>query len=477
MKSVPCFIMFISLLACSDPSGNGMSDNPVGLSYSTIANQSVTEPSDSTSSNGSDSLVVVDLAGSSFRLVNTSGGDIIGLNKNYIVLADWKMKAWNGSNPDSLVDITGPEYIDLLEVRKRDIYTWAFDVSCGQTLITRAWTHGPHVYGKSHFVAFSRTPSVKKPHEEGGFYHEDIHFSGPVPKECQDQTLRVYNQINTVDEHGFGADVEGGGMRLINNVFQVESNRFFTATELEIVYHPVAPDTATAIQEAIRFDAILEDRRGWTDRIAAAMPVTGLRWSIGDPIIVPTRPEGHDPQDEALDIMLDRYGWNDIQRYESRTFRVVHIGLISTDVGRDRYKTNQVGGKAFLGGGISTVYYDPWFSNTRQGYGTGYGTDYSTLIHELGHNFGLIHTQDDPNYPIYPSVELDMDGYRYDHYGLVDFIDRRFHDTVMSYSVRPRWVSNYTWEGIVSFMYPSTPGVNARVVAGHGDITTWDHSH
>ena len=138
--------------------------------------------------------------------------------------------------------------------------------------------------------------------------------------------------------------------------------------------------------------------------------------------------------------------------------------------------TNSIfrGGVAYLKINLATTTHWP-----NRGYYTP-AVEQSTLTHEIGHCFGLIHTQDDDSYPLYPSIGLDRDGYLLRTYRNVEILESHEHDDGMASAAHNPWVSNYMRNTILSFLVPSVrePGVHARAVSEEGWIVTWhEHQH
>lgn len=56
------------------------------------------------------------------------------------------------------------------------------------------------------------------------------------------------------------------------NHFPMPQTAFFTLGEVEIVYHPIVPDTAAALIEKDRFCHVISDRVGFRSDISRMLP-------------------------------------------------------------------------------------------------------------------------------------------------------------------------------------------------------------
>ena len=391
----------------------------------------------------------VDLAGTRIRLVNSSGGSLIAINKPLIIIADWSIRAWRESDPETLVDITSLEWRDPLRHERENTY-WRVMLHCDGRIVKagQIWDNLPRFTDKL-FVATTY---------------------GPEAPECdRTPTLTIHNY----DVDGY----PGGGMKLVNNTFQLLGTTFFRAPTLTINYHPVAEDSTMIDHEVAWLDAILEDRNGYWPAISRALPVQNYFFQpfrAGEPLVVPPDYSSSFYHYEVLDSLEARVGK---QRTNQMGDRInLHIAMVSNRLTEKNYENGLTfrGGVALLGYNISTT-----TQQIDRGWGGGYyeyTIGQSTLIHEIGHCFGMGHTQDDVLYPLYPSIALDRDGYLIRTYSNVDRVDRHEHVDVMASAAGAfnPWVSSYAWNRIVSFLQTGRPSVAARAALADGQLVTWD---
>ena len=401
--------------------------------------------------------IYVDLAGTRVRLVNSSGGNLIAVNKPLIIVADWNIRAWRESNPLVPVDITSLEYHRSFEyIGIKNAY-WRVMLECGGIL------------AKAGQVYSGLPPFTSVPFVATTYGPENLPCHGPL-------TLTFLN---------YDVDGEPGGvMKLINNTFSLPETTLFRAPRLWVTYHPVAENTTMIDHEVAWLDAILEDRNGYWPAISRALPVQNhfhRPFYTGEPLVVPPDEnkarEGyyHYPS-VVLDSLTSRFGAERIDQMGDRiNLRVAIISNRLTEKNHENGITMR-GGAAIIGRNLSSTTHQP-----DRGYYTS-AVEQNTLIHEIGHCFGLIHTQDNASYPLYPSIGLDQDGYLVQTYDNVRKLNRHEHVDVMASAAGAfnPWVSNYMWTRIVSFLVPSAvrPAVAARAVNTGKRIVTWhEHQH
>lgn len=387
--------------------------------------------------------IMVDLAGTRLRLVNSSGGSLIASNKPLILLPDWNVRAWPQDHPEGGVDV---------ESRDWNLYVttnWKMDLHCrergGDVSVHR------HVLNE---MDFSGNPFI----------------TGADPSTDRSNPCR--GEITALSFHDRGswwhnADgtsfKAGGTMKFLNNTIALHGTTAFRAPYLSITYHPVSDEPSQAARDAAYLQGVVRARWGYKEEINRMLPVLfeGLR-HVGDPLIVPYDPEAESMLERVL-LALDETIPAEPLAVKDGVIHL-HVAVVNERVERvyleDYTKQDTAGGIAFQDKNLSAVYHEPDFFEEGP----------RALIHEIGHNLGLIHTHENPDYPRHP--DIDLDGYRVNRNGEVHLIDRDVYVDFMSY-FDPPWVSNYSWNGIVDFMYPPPAQVSARATGRI--IRTWRH--
>ncbi len=260
---------------------------------------------------------------------------------------------------------------------------------------------------------------------------------------------------------------------LKNNTFQLHNTMAFTAPELRITYHPVSEESSMIATDTAWLEAVIDERRGYAGQISRAFPFAnelaqhGRNFIVGAPLVVPRDPEIRDFWNikNVLDAMQTVAPLESTSQQAGRHTINLHVAVVPQRVNAVYSSYNQAtnhGGIAYLGTNHSAVYHGENELFYADPAGGGY---MSHLLHEIGHSFGLIHTENNTDYPMYPSVMLDRDGYRVDTLRNISRVDRTSHADLMASTTEQQWVSEYTWNQIVYLIQPGlrpTPPLAAR---------------
>ncbi|MYH18543.1 MAG: hypothetical protein F4132_05465 [Gemmatimonadetes bacterium] len=487
MKSVPCFIMFISLLACSGQSGKGMSDNPVGpeIQASGHNQQVVTQSSDR-----SDSLAV-SFEGTKIRILNTSGGTRLVGGKHFIYDIDWNVHA---EDPDGVE-------VDLIAISKnpewhpfKGYVTSQLNMTIHCETWPDVWWAGPSIGYNS---GFSDDFLVERPYrsfigENGDVWSGRANGDGRVMSKCPvgNLSLRITDPGSTTyrrnEETGkFDIPVRRGGKwTLSHNIFPFPSGTTVSPSAgLHVTYHPIVPDSSYIESETNWLRFLLEDRITFQEQLEGMLPIWVNSYIvIGGPLVVPpdTTVAGHFVDEvfvRALEKLRAEYpnkvGFSNLFEGEDDTYLKIRTGIMSENMfeeyGHARIASR---GRGYVGQPWSVFLYEKKIPFI-------YGDE--ILAHELGHNLNLIHTEEDPDYPGYPS-ELDKDGFlvesEYPH--AIQRVDA-FHSRPLMHNGfgndGRKWLSEYNWNNILDFVNGDTLPLSGRVVAGgnHMWICNGDH--
>ena len=476
VKSVPCFILFISLLACSDPSGNGMSDNPVGPVI--LAKDAGNTVSESISAQNveyepfvHDSLRV-SFEGTTFKILNTSGGTRLVTGKHFIFDIDWNVQAWN---PDSTE-------VDLVAISESPEWhpvkgTFGFgnlNLTIYCTDWDDLWWNGPGVgynSGISDDFLVSRLErnGIK---EDGSTYSGTLRGDGRTLVQCQ----RLGNLRMRIQYPVYGSgwrNTDRDTWMLNDNDFPFpDSVEFYPPIGLHVTYHPIVPDSSYIESETAWLNYLLEDRRTFKGQLERMLPiwVNGIV-VIGGPLVVPPDTTVSDHfEDEvfvrALEKLRSEYpnkvGFSSLFVGRDDIYLRIRTGIMSERM-QETYGEARIAsrGRGYVGQPWSVFLYEKKWPLM-------YGDE--ILAHEIGHNLNLIHTEEDPDYPGYPS-ELNRDAFlvESDYPHGIQIIDG-FHARPLMHNGfgndGRKWLSEYNWNNILDFVNSQTSPVSARVVAG-----------
>ncbi|MYB62830.1 MAG: hypothetical protein F4X69_15845 [Gemmatimonadetes bacterium] len=270
----------------------------------------------------------------------------------------------------------------------------------------------------------------------------------------------------------------------------------FPSPVLTITYHPIVPDSASAEGETAWLETIVEDRRGFQERIDRMLPVGHSfdnfapfqTMKVGDPIYVSPLAPSCDDVEKHGDVTLRAL--NALQAKVSAPWfyangngwptRVIfRVGVISPKTQEaycsDDYGWSGTAGRGFVGRPFSVFKYESPYDFFSQEY-TG------ALEHELGHNLGLIHTNEDPQFPMDGGV-INADGYLVRRIGWrgneIHVMHMGEAQDFMQVGIGrgrsdERWVSAYSWDKMVRFLRKDGPmNSNARV----NTHATWVCTH
>lgn len=399
--------------------------------------------------------VYVDLTGTRIRLVNSSGGSLIASNKSLIVVPDWNILAWPKSHPKGMVDVTS------LDRRQYVRTNWQMDMHCededGQSSV--------HRYDLDR-IRFDGVPFVAE---------ADPSTDRTSPCEGRVRYLSFHDR-GSVWHRGDGTTfTRGGMMKFKNETIPLHDTKAFKAPELYITYHPVSENSANVARETAWLEGVTESRWGYSPEISRMLPVLSYTLApLGAPLIVPPDPDAESMIEKVLYALDDVVPSSPVAVTDG-VLRL-NVAIVSWRVKRvysDGWQRNDpAGGIAFQGETLTAAYHEPATFNEEGP---------RALIHELGHNLNLIHTHENPEYPRYPSPDINLDGYRVNRNGEVHLVDRNVYADFMSY-FDPPWVSEYSWNKIVGFIKGEHLGLAGRaLVAGGRDgrqLITWsEHSH
>ena len=448
-----CFGMVLAVIAvCSCSGDNAVSSKEADLpmAFSSETSRSGWTPSDTTAVLDT---MYVDLTGTRIRLVNSSGGNLIATNKDLIVVPDWNIRAWLQSNPKRSVDVTSFDW--RLYVTSH----WQMDLHCltsdGVPDTQHNVLRGIKFTGEP-FVAWADPSSDRSSPCLG----EDLYLT--------------FHDRHSVWHRGDGTiSRQGGYMKFINDTIPLHDTRAFKAPELVVTYHPVSEDSAHISRDTAFLEGVLEERWGYRDEITRMFPVVSyvLR-DVGQPLVVPLDPNADSMIENVLHA-LDEV-------VPSRPATVVdgvlylNVAIVNSRVKRvysnDWTRIDPASGIAFQGGTLSAVYHEP--SHADEGP--------RNLIHELGHNLNLIHTHENPDYPRYPSSDINRDGYRVLGFREVYRVDRNIYADFMSYN-DPAWVSEYSWNQMVRYIENDQSALAARALVRVGrdgkQVKIWTEDH
>ena len=471
-------ICFVFAAACSCGGDNTVNspDGAQPLAYDDAYNNTVPSTDTASTERGAliDSVAVadtiyVDLAGTRIRLVNSSGGNLIAANKTLIILADWNIHAWReqaspppdyrGLPPPEGVLYKNPVDITSLEWRNHIDAHWEFSLQCAG--VGQAFSGLGRLYGG--MIRFTGEPFAAQGESHGT---------------CMKGLALTIHDISRVRQSRDTKAV----VIVKNNTFQLQDTAAFTAPELRITYHPVSEDSSMIATDAAWLEAVIDDRRGYAGQISRAFPFAnelayhGRNFIVGAPLVVPVDPQVRDWWNIAnvLDAIQSVAPLEPTSGQAGRHTINLHVAVVPQRVNAAYSSYNQAtnhGGIAYLGMNHSAVYHGKDELFYADPAGGGYMTH---MLHEIGHNFGLIHTQDNTEYPLYPSVMLDRDGYHVETLRSVSRVDRTSHVDLMASTTEQSWVSEYTWNQIVYLIQPDLrPNPPLAAKRSGPQIITW----
>jgi len=249
----------------------------------------------------------------------------------------------------------------------------------------------------------------------------------------------------------------------------------------DMVFHPVVTDSAQIPAETEKLESLFLGGDGfgildeWDPRRWVANPplydytplVIGEH-RIGPAVVVDgssATVEG--PTFSALRVMAESYRTGDFDWDGSHKDFLVAVS--TADVFEEFY----VGGAAYLNTPFSAVKIDKW-----DALNSNYDPVVWAMIHEMGHNLGLLHVHDDVrnpggrdlNYPAYPDQNINVDAYRVDADGRVVTLHCEDYADFMGISgqyytgatTRGRWVSAYHYRMMAESALGIEPTLEAR---------------
>lgn len=425
------------------------------------------------------------------KLMNTSGGTLLGVGKPVVIETDWNVRL---INPDG-ADVSLDDWPD-------DLWVWAdMHIECASGQQSYTYTNNPHFgertaknirwtltpsYGAYHFINNTRLRASRwriawDDHEgnewTGGMPHTAVHFMN-----CTDLQARLMVEAGRRTESVVIAE---------NTVFPMPETAFFQPPKIDITYHAIVPDSSMASEQRRWLSYIIADRFAFADRINGMLPVylDALNHvEVGPSLVVPPLPDTppYDPyrarpicEDDESGIM-----WRAIEQLKgeypndnsSSSTIHLHVGILGDEAGtRDvaKHYCQDVSavGRGYIGGPWSVFRYKPLN-------GSSFGPEETTLIHEIGHNLGLPHTTDDPNYPGYPG-RINMDAF------LIDEIPRRIiripwqeaPPLMGSSSWDNSWLSEYNWNRIADIHSGQPSSVFARRIGHVNHTGYWTCNH
>ncbi len=241
----------------------------------------------------------------------------------------------------------------------------------------------------------------------------------------------------------------------------------------DMVFHPVVTDAAQIPRETekleshvlangeYRYGSFLHEWRDrWTNWQPGELPLydyTPLvigEHRIGPAVVVDTTKRKISVS-SALDALESSYGTGDFDW--DGTYKDFRVAVVSEEV-HD--------GPDFLG---VARFHKPFSSirlQTDNPVDDFYSGSLWALIHEMGHNLGLLHVHDDaggrdPNYPDYPDGNINEDAYWVDADGRVVTLPREDYYDFMGYN-SPDWISAYHYRKMAEYAFGIEPTLEAR---------------
>ena len=254
----------------------------------------------------------------------------------------------------------------------------------------------------------------------------------------------------------------------------------------DVVFHPVVTDSAQIPAETEKLESLFLGGDGfgilneWDRPWVAHSPLYDYtpfvigEHRIGPAVVVDTPDisaigtvyfEG--PSRAALRVMAESYRTGEFDwDGSSKDF---FVAVPTADV----FEMFYIGGVAWLNTPFSAVNIDKWDAINSH-----YENVVWALIHEMGHNLGLLHVHDDVdspggrdlNYPAYPDQNINEDAYRVDADGHVVTLHREDYADFMGISgyyysgteTRGDWVSAYHYRMVAESALGIEPTLEAR---------------
>ena len=425
-----------------------------------------------------DSLTV-SFKGTSINMFNTSGGKSIGLNKQVIFDIKWDVQAKAPDNGE--VDLSNVEY------RSYIFRHLGMEVYCGKTntkhLFFNGFWSGAFVSGFEDGVYAMKSNGVQWDNGNGGFtassnYEDQVHL---VNCNSDDLIMKIVDRRSTSWKYNAETGTHdipvysGGTWKIEDGVFRLPDISFFVAPGVEIIYHPIVSDASEIEYESAWLNTVMEDRGGFGERIDRMLPLSA-EWvyvTIGAPIVVSPDSVGCEkPTDGALYHAIRLLKQNHPNGTGFRNGRVhFRIGVMSPRM-KDEYCNRGAAGIGYVGEQWSVYLYEKMHA---------YSPQRTTLEHEIGHNLGLPHTDDDPDYPTDPRF-INNTGYliRETHTSNneVHIMDPDITISLM-YRRSGLMLSEYNWNKILDFFKDrGLQGLRTKVAISHSDeLWVCDHPH
>ena len=371
----------------------------------------------------------VSFEGTVIRMLNTSGGTrLVDHEKQIIFEIDWKVQAWN---PDSTeVNLVAISNRSEWHPVKGTISGMLFYVYCEQWP-DKVW-QGPRVgYNSGFSDELLASPLYRNAFEDDKWQL----------LRCSPGKLRA-------------RIVGGRNWSLTHNVFHIsESVTIEPLIRAQITYHPIVSDSSYIESETAWLKVVLEDRQGFRESVEKMLPISIGNVALGGPLVVPpdTTTTGY-YEDEAFIRAAERLraeypngvGYGNYFRFRT--------GIMSERMARTYGHARLASrGRGFVGEPWSVFLYEKKVD---------FSFKEEIMAHEIGHNLGLIHTEDDPSYPGYPS-EMNKDAF---------FVESDFvHEVhrLLPHRTRPLmyngfgnvrrwWLSEYNWNNALDFIQEQT---------------------
>ncbi len=271
----------------------------------------------------------------------------------------------------------------------------------------------------------------------------------------------------------------------------------------DVVFHPVVTDSAQIPAETekleslflatadYRYGSIMEE---WRQRVWIEDPIKGGDndgywsatqtggWPLYDytPLVIGEHRIG--PA-----VVVDKVGWIKPSQFEGPISAALRImaesyrnGNFDWDVSYKDFRVAVVPEENFEKVYIGGVAYPktPFSAVGLREYDVEYEFTIWAMIHEMGHNLGLLHIHDDSsnpggrdlNYPAYPDQNINVDAYRLDADGRVATLRREDYADFMGISgvyytggeTISRWVSAYHYRKMAEYGFGILPSLEAR---------------